>query len=145
VASFQPAARDGNVELHLTADDRDVTTDARLLEMIGANLLANAIRYTPSGGSVQFELRRRANELVLRVRDTGVGIPSQHQKRIFERLYRVDSTRDRATGGSGLGLAIVHRAVQTLGGRVELDSTPGQGSEFRVILPTDSSPRTASG
>ena len=137
VASFQPAAREANVDLHHAADEREVLTDARLLEMIASNLLSNAIRYTPPGGSVELELLRRGNELVLRVRDTGVGIPPEHQKRIFERLYRVDSTRDRATGGSGLGLAIVHRAVQTLGGHVELDSTPGQGSEFRVILPAD--------
>ncbi len=136
-ASFRPGAREANVDLRHAADDCDVLTDARLLEMIASNLLSNAIRYTPSGGSVQFELLRRGNELVLRVRDTGVGIPPEHQKRIFERLYRVDSTRDRATGGSGLGLAIVYRAVQTLGGQVELDSTPGQGSEFRVILPAD--------
>ncbi len=139
VASFQPAARDAEVDLELTADGGEALTDARLLEMIASNLLSNAIRYTPSGGSVQFELRRAETELVLRVRDTGVGIPAEHQKRIFERLYRVDSTRDRATGGSGLGLAIVHRAVHSLGGHIELDSAVGQGSEFRVTLPADGS------
>ena len=140
VESLRPAARHANVDLHLTADDREVLTDARLLEMIASNLLSNAIRYTPPGGSVRFHLHRRGDELVLRVRDTGVGIAPEHQKRIFERLYRVDRTRDRATGGSGLGLAIVHRAVQTLGGHIELDSTPGKGSEFRVTLPADATP-----
>ena len=141
-ASFRPAARDANIDLNLAAGYAEVLTDARLLEMIAANLLSNAIRYTPSGGSVQFELRRRDDELLLRVRDTGLGIPTEHQNRIFERLYRIDSTRDRATGGSGLGLAIVHRAVQTLAGRIELDSIPGQGSEFRVILPAEGSRTT---
>ena len=140
VASLHPAAQHAGVDLDHTADDGEVHTDARLLEMIASNLLSNAIRYTPAGGSVHFELRRREAELVLRVRDTGVGIAPEHQRRIFERLYRVDSTRDRATGGSGLGLAIVHRAVQTLGGRIELDSTPGQGSEFRVTLPVGDVP-----
>jgi signal transduction histidine kinase len=135
VESFRPAAWDANVDLHLAAEDREVLTDARLLEMIASNLLSNALRYTPSGGSVHFELRRRGTELVLRVRDSGVGIAPEHQKRIFDRLYRVDRTRDRATGGSGLGLAIVHRAVETLAGHIELDSTPGKGSEFRVTLP----------
>src|SRR5581483_7319545 len=86
---------------------------------------------------VDFELRGRGSDFILRVRDTGVGITPEHQRRIFERLYRVDNTRDRATGGSGLGLAIVHRAVQTLGGRIELDSTLGKGSEFTVTLPLD--------
>jgi signal transduction histidine kinase len=139
VAGFRPAARDANVDLDLAADEGEVLTDARLFEMIASNLLSNAIRYTPPRGSVQFELRRRGNELEVRVHDTGVGIAPEHQKRIFERLYRVDSTRDRATGGSGLGLAIVRRAVQALGGRIDLDSTPGQGSEFRVILPANGS------
>ncbi len=140
VASFRPAAQDGNVELHLATDGDTVLADARLLEMVASNLLSNAIRYTPPGGSVDLELRRRGPELALRVRDTGVGIAPEHQKRIFERLYRVDSTRDRATGGSGLGLAIVRRAVQALGGQIELASTPGRGSEFLVVFPADGSP-----
>lgn len=134
-ASFHPAAHDAGLDLRLAVDDSEILTDARLLEMIASNLVSNAIRYTPSGGTVRLELRRRRDQLVLRVRDTGVGIAPEHQRRIFERLYRVDRTRDRATGGSGLGLAIVHRAVQTLGGQIELESTPGKGSEFRVILP----------
>lgn len=137
VAGFRPAARDAGIDLNYAVDEGQVLTDPRLLEMIASNLVSNAIRYTPSGGSVDLELRRQGSELTLHVRDTGVGISPEHQKRIFERLYRVDRTRDRATGGSGLGLAIVHRAVQTLGGRIELESVPGRGSEFRVILPAD--------
>lgn len=139
-ASFRPAARDATVDLQVATDDGAVLTDARLLEMIVSNLLSNAIRYTPPGGSVHLELRRRRDELLLRVRDTGVGIAPEHQKRIFERLYRVDSTRDRATGGSGLGLAIVRRAVRSLGGHIQLDSAPGKGSEFRITLPAGRSP-----
>lgn len=135
MASFGPAAQDAGLDLHLAADADEVLTDAHLLEMIASNLVSNAIRYTPSGGEVHLELSRRGDELVVQVRDTGVGIAPEHRKRIFERLYRVDSTRDRATGGSGLGLAIVHRAVHALGGQIKVDSTPGQGSEFRAILP----------
>jgi signal transduction histidine kinase len=138
VASFRPAARDANVHLQQAADDREVLTDARLVEMIASNLLSNAIRYTPPGGTVRIELRCRGDDLVLLVVDTGIGIAVRHQKRIFERLYRVDGSRDRATGGSGLGLAIVQRAVSTLGGHIELDSAPGQGSEFRVTIPAES-------
>lgn len=135
LASFHPAARDADVDLHLAAGDGEVLTDPRLLQMIAANLLSNAIRYTPAGGSVQIELLGGSDALMLGVRDTGLGIAPEHRKRIFERLYRVDGTRDRATGGSGLGLAIVQRAVQSLGGHIELDSSPGEGSEFRVTLP----------
>jgi two-component system sensor histidine kinase BaeS len=137
VASFHTAARDANVNLCLLADEAAARTDPRLLEMIASNLLSNAIRYTQAGGSVELELRHGQDELMLRVRDNGLGIDPGDQKRIFERLYRVDATRDRATGGSGLGLAIVQRAVQALGGRIQVNSSPGQGSEFHVTLPAD--------
>ena len=135
VASFRPGAESAGLALGFEWDDAEVMTDGRLVEMIASNLLTNAIRYTPAGGSVGLELRRRGRDLVVCVRDTGVGVAPEHQKRIFERLYRVDSTRDRATGGSGLGLAIVQRAVETLGGRIHLHSTPGQGSVFTVTVP----------
>ena len=81
-------------------------------------------------------MRQHRGRVVLIVRDNGVGIAPEHQQRIFERLYRVDSARNRATGGSGLGLAIAQRAAQNLGGHLELESTPGRGSEFRPVLPT---------
>jgi signal transduction histidine kinase len=135
MASFRPAAHEAELHMELAVEDAEIITDVRLLEMIASNILSNAIRYTPAEGTVELGLRVHEDNLVLRVRDTGVGIGPEHQTRIFERLYRVDSTRDRATGGSGLGLAVVRRAVQTLGGHIELDSRPGHGSEFRVLLP----------
>jgi signal transduction histidine kinase len=135
VSRFRPAAIAAGIELTLSVRGTAARTDARLVEMIGSNLLSNAIRYTPADGHVELVVRRHRDKLVLSVRDDGVGIAAEHQKRIFERLYRVDSTRDRATGGSGLGLAIAARAARSLGGHIELDSTPGQGSEFRLIVP----------
>jgi len=137
---FRPAATTADVELAVDVRPATITTDSRLLETIASNLLSNAIRYTPAGGHVQVRLRRRRKELVLAVRDSGVGISPEHQQRIFERLYRVDQTRDRATGGLGLGLAIASRAAHSLAGRIELDSTPGRGSEFRLILPLPREP-----
>jgi two-component system sensor histidine kinase BaeS len=134
---FRPSATNAGVTIDVDARPATITTDARLLETIASNLLSNAIRYTPAGGHVQVRLRKRRKELVLAVRDSGVGISPEHQQRIFERLYRVDQTRDRATGGLGLGLAIASRAAHSLAGRIELDSTPGRGSEFRLILPLD--------
>jgi signal transduction histidine kinase len=125
------------VKIDVDVRPATITTDARLLETIASNLLSNAIRYTPAGGQVQIRLRKHRKELLLAVRDSGVGISLEHQQRIFERLYRVDHTRDRATGGLGLGLAIASRAAHSLGGRIELDSTPGHGSEFRLIVPLD--------
>ncbi len=140
VARFRPAATAAGIKLSHTVRATAVLTDARLLETVASNLLSNAIRYTPAGGHVELRLRQHRGGLVLAVRDTGVGIAPEHQHRIFERLYRVDETRDRATGGSGLGLAIAHRAAQSLGGHLELESTPRQGSDFRLILPAPGRP-----
>jgi signal transduction histidine kinase len=135
VASVRHEADANGLELTYSVRGQEAFTDARLLQMAISNLLSNAIRYTPAGGRVQLAVREHGDQLIVSVRDTGIGISPEHQSRIFERLYRVDSTRDRATGGSGLGLAIASRAVQTLGGHIELDSVPGRGSEFRVLLP----------
>ncbi len=135
VSGFRHEATDAGLGLTLSVRDEQAFTDQRLLEMIGSNLISNAIRYTPAGGRVEVRLQRQHDKLVLSVRDTGVGIAPEHQQRVFERLYRVDSTRDRATGGTGLGLAIAARAARNLGGHIELDSTLGEGSEFRAIIP----------
>jgi signal transduction histidine kinase len=134
-ARFRRAAAEAGVELAVSVHPAEVLTDERLLEMVASNLLSNAIRYTPAGGRVELRLRRRRDKLLLAVRDTGIGIAQEHHERIFERLYRVDSDRSRATGGSGLGLAIAARAARNLGGRIELSSAPGQGSEFRLVAP----------
>ncbi len=134
-ARFRLAANAAGVTLEMGARPATVTIDGRLLETVAANLVSNAIRYTPQGGHIEVRLRRRQRQLILSVRDDGVGIAPEHQRRIFERLYRVDQTRDRATGGSGLGLAICFRAAQNLGGHIELDSVQGRGSEFRLVVP----------
>ncbi|MGE5287489.1 MAG: sensor histidine kinase, partial [Micromonosporaceae bacterium] len=103
------------------------------------NFASNAIRYTPPGGKVEIRARRRRSAVIISVRDTGIGIAADHLERIFDRLYRVDEARDRATGGSGLGLSIARRAAQAIGGRIEVDSKTGAGSEFRLIVPVSHS------
>ena len=80
---------------------------------------------------------RRADQVLLEVKDQGPGIPPQHHKRIFERFYRVDEGRSRDDGGTGLGLSIVKNLAERLGGAVEVESEPGQGALFRVSLPFD--------
>ena len=99
------------------------------------NLVDNAIRHTPSGGTVTVALERRGDDAVIAVSDTGEGIPARDLPRIFERFYRVDPARSRETGGTGLGLAIVKHVVETGGGRVHAASTYGQGSTFTITLP----------
>ncbi len=112
-----------------------VSGDHEALRQIVGNLLENAIKYTPAGGRVGLSVRRTSGQAVLEVVDTGIGIEPQEQQRIFERFYRVDKARSRELGGTGLGLSIVKHLALALGGQVSVESTPGRGSTFRVVLP----------
>jgi two-component system phosphate regulon sensor histidine kinase PhoR len=110
-------------------------SESELLSAL-TNLVSNAVRYTPEGGSVQVGWRilpDRSGEFV--VRDTGIGIGREHLPRLTERFYRVDGSRSRETGGTGLGLSIVKHVVQRHGGQLLVESEPGAGSEFRIVLP----------
>jgi two-component system, OmpR family, Ni(II)-sensor and/or redox sensor kinase NrsS len=100
-----------------------------------SNLMANAIQYTPPGGSVLVSLDARDHRAIIAVKDTGPGIPLDEQSHIFERFYRVGSDRSRKTGGTGLGLAIAQAIVQRHQGQLALDSAIDQGSLFTVSLP----------
>jgi two-component system phosphate regulon sensor histidine kinase PhoR len=101
-----------------------------------SNLVGNAVRYTPQGGRIDVGWRQRADGAgELTVNDTGPGIAREHLPRLTERFYRVDGSRSRETGGTGLGLSIVKHVVQRHGGELEIQSEPGKGSSFRVILP----------
>ncbi len=115
-------------------EDLVVPMNPVLLEQAFVNLLENAVKYDPEGGEVRVSAERTGREIVVRVRDRGSGIPAEHLERIFERFYRVDRSRSRKLGGTGLGLAIVKHVVQMHGGRVEVESTPGEGSTFTVRL-----------
>jgi signal transduction histidine kinase len=132
---FRLAAQNATVSLVVHTGHVSVIADPRLIETVVDNFVSNAIRYTPAGGRVEIRPRPRREAAVIAVRDTGIGIGPQHLERIFDRLYRVDEARDRATGGSGLGLALARTAAQSLGARIEVRSKPGNGSEFRLILP----------
>jgi signal transduction histidine kinase len=115
------------------ADEVVVTADRTRLEQVAANLIDNAVKYTPSGGRVDVETRRSGDRAVLRVRDTGQGIPPDELPRIFDRLFRGD--RSRAERGLGLGLSFVKAIVEAHGGTVTVDSQPGHGSTFTISLP----------
>jgi two-component system phosphate regulon sensor histidine kinase PhoR len=120
-----------------------VHADDESLRQIVDNLLDNAAKYTPSGGSIWVVLERRAESVELEVRDTGIGIDARDRERIFERFYRVDKARSRELGGTGLGLSIVKHLVQALGGQVSLQSQLGRGSTFRVRIPAADSDEQA--
>ena len=96
------------------------------------NLCQNAIRYNRPGGDVWVEVASNENGAFLVVKDNGIGIPKEHQERVFERFYRVDKSRSRETGGTGLGLAIVKHIVALHDGEISLESEDGQGTTIRV-------------
>ena len=99
------------------------------------NLVDNAVKYTEPGGKVKVSAARRENRLWIEVEDNGTGIPKEDLPRIFERFYRVDKSRSKANGGTGLGLAIVKHIIQNNGGTIEVESTLGEGTVFKVQLP----------
>ena len=106
----------------------------RLRQMVD-NLLVNAVKYTPEGGKVRVSLRREDSQIILEVSDTGVGIPASDQPHIFEKFYRVDDLLARQAEGSGLGLSIVRHVIRAHRGRIVVDSEPGRGSTFTIVLP----------
>ena len=114
----------------------EVAGAAGELQSAVSNLVSNGVRYTPTGGTVEVQVRRGENDgLELAVRDTGPGIGQEHLPRLTERFYRVDRSRSRESGGTGLGLAIVKHVVQRHGGELRIESTPGAGSTFTIVLP----------
>ncbi len=108
--------------------------DPALLRLALLNLIQNAIRYSPPAKPIMLRAFQREDAVVITVADQGPGIAPEHHQKIFERFYRVDKARARAEGGAGLGLAIVKWSVERMGGQVELQSEPGQGSVFRLRL-----------
>ena len=109
--------------------------DETQLTSMFTNLVDNAVKYTPPGGRVEVVGGSDGPEVVIRVSDTGIGIPEGKLPRIFERFYRVDKARSKATGGTGLGLSIVRHVAENHGGRVTVESVPAEGTLFTVYLP----------
>lgn len=133
---IRPAAEAKGVALRVESANGDqVMADAAGLRTVLLNLLENGVKYTPAEGTVSLRGRSVPGGYEITVSDTGIGIPAEHQSRIFERFYRVDKARDRATGGTGLGLSIVKHVVEAHGGQVSVQSTEGQGSTFTLLFP----------
>jgi two-component system, OmpR family, phosphate regulon sensor histidine kinase PhoR len=127
-----------NIGIAVTCPDTlRASLNAPLLEQALVNLIDNAVKFAPAHSTVRVEAQETGAEIVIRVMDQGGGIPSEHLHRIFERFYRVDAGRSRKLGGSGLGLGIVKHIAQAHGGRVTVESTPGQGSIFSLHLRAD--------
>lgn len=126
--------KDINLEVNLEGPV-DILGDESKLVQVVTNLVDNAIKYTPEGGRVMVDVYKGKGEAVLKVADTGIGIPAEDIPRIFDRFFRVDKARSRATGGTGLGLSIAHRIILLHDGDVHVESKEGKGTTFYVHLP----------
>ncbi len=132
----QPKATARDIAVSIEArPDLEVPANDTLLGQAVVNLLDNAIKYSPPGRSVYVYATTEEDEVVITVKDEGIGIEADHLPRLFERFYRTDKARSREMGGTGLGLAIVKHVAQIHNGRVSVDSKPGQGATFRLHLP----------
>ena len=129
-----PSAKKKNVEITVSGEICKMQGVRRYLYEIIYNLCDNAIRYNNEGGKVNVDIKTESNNIVLSVSDNGIGIPLEHQARIFERFYRVDKSHSKETGGTGLGLSIVKHAVAYHGGTLRLDSTLGKGTTVTVVF-----------
>jgi heavy metal sensor kinase len=142
-----PLAASTTEQMSLLAEDKGIAVacnvqgkvsvdgDRARIKQVVVNLLDNAIKYTPPGGTINLNVHARGGNAVLEVVDTGMGIPASALPHIFERFYRVDQARSRDAGGAGLGLAIVKSICAAHGGKVEVESAEGKGSQFTVELP----------
>lgn len=135
VRSLLPAAKKANVTLSLNGENAEIYGIPQLLTAVVYNLCDNAIKYNKDGGTVFVNVKNNAENIILSVRDTGIGIPKEQQERIFERFYRVDKSHSKEVGGTGLGLSIVKHAAKLHDAKITLESEVGKGTEITVIFP----------
>jgi two-component system, OmpR family, heavy metal sensor histidine kinase CusS len=134
---YEASAADCGIELTTAISDEPVIgeMDRTLIQRAVGNLVSNAVAHTPAGGSVMLGAEAEAAAIRIEVADTGVGIPTEALPRVFDRFYRVDSSRSKASGGTGLGLAIVQSIMALHGGKAEITSRPGQGTRVTLRMP----------
>jgi signal transduction histidine kinase len=133
---LRTVAERARVALRVEAlEEAYVEADPVALERVIFNLAENAIRYSSPDDAVEIRVTAGAGEVLIEVRDHGPGLTPEHAPRVFDRFYRIDSARNRASGGAGLGLAIVKSLTEAQGGRVAVQSEVGTGTTFSVTLP----------
>jgi two-component system, OmpR family, sensor histidine kinase SenX3 len=147
VERMRPAAEQAGIDIEVAEPDRrmGIFGDRRQVTSALYNLLDNAVKYSDAGSVVEVSAATDGIDVVIRVRDRGIGIPKADLERIFERFYRVDQARSRATGGTGLGLAIVRHVATNHQGDVKVSSRLGEGSTFELVLPSASGPLALAG
>ncbi len=134
IHNLEIPAQKQEVTLLQSGEPVHIMGNRTLIEEVLYNLCSNAIRYNKRGGNVTITTQMEGEHAVLCVKDTGIGIPKEHQTRVFERFYRVDKSRSKSTGGTGLGLAIVKHIIARHGAQIELSSREGIGTEVKIIF-----------
>ena len=135
ITQLEPVAAEKQVTLQLQGEHAQMLGVQELLHGVVYNLCDNAIKYNKTGGSVTISVTQNLTQVMLSVKDTGIGIPQEHIHRIFERFYRVDKSRSKAVGGTGLGLSIVKHSVKMHQGVISVSSEKGEGTEIRITFP----------
>ena len=134
LSSIAAQAASRGITVHKECENFTIRADLRQMQELFNNLLTNAVKYNNEGGEIWVQVKHWGADMILTVRDTGVGIPAESRSRIFERFYRVDKGRSRKQGGTGLGLSIVKHIVNFYHGSVKVESEVGKGSTFTVKL-----------
>ena len=135
IESLRDSAGEKGVSIELSGEPAELLGVEQLLSGVVYNLCDNAIKFNKPGGSVSVTVENQPEQVVLKVADTGIGIPQEQLHRVFERFYRVDKSHSKEIGGTGLGLSIVKHAVALHGGKIDIQSTPGKGTEIAISFP----------
>ena len=139
MGNFEIQLREKHLDGQVTGDAAIVPIDRDRMQQVITNLVSNSIKYTNDGGTVRVIIEDTNDSGIIHVEDSGIGIPQENLKRIFERFYRTDKSRNRKTGGAGIGLTIAKAIVQAHKGKLTVESEEGKGSRFTVVLPKASS------
>ena len=136
IKTLKPIAEKKDIRISMISHNKvQIQLDQEKMQQCLLNIIGNAVKYTPEGGSVTIELSENREIVVIKITDTGIGIPEKDLPFIFDRFYRVDEARARKTGGTGLGLAISQQIVMLHQGTIEVDSNLGEGTTVSIKLP----------
>lgn len=136
ILSNEPQWRNKDIEMDISLDKITINADEELMNQVWINLIHNSIKFTPDHGKISVTLIKNDSEKIeVIIKDTGIGMTKEVQMHIFDRFYKADPSRNRSSGGSGLGLSIVKKIIEMHNGDIQVESTPNEGTEIKVILP----------
>lgn len=140
ILMMEPQWSAKNIEVSLSEEPASIFADEDLFSQVWINLLNNSIKFTPAGGKIKISVSKQNKQTEVTISDTGIGMTKETMTHIFERFYMADKARSRSAGGSGLGLSIVKKIVQMHHGSIDVTSTPGKGTIFKITIPQNIDP-----